>query len=101
MFLGIYELYLTSISTFNFEFLFPLAIGLLFGSIIFLTVFNYLFKHFKTYTYFGIIGLVVGSIFILYPGFKFNIEGLVSIFLLLLCFIFGLKISNLKNYNTK
>ena len=97
MFLGIYELYLTSISTLNFSFLVPLGIGIIIGSIIFLIVFNFLFKRFKSHTYFGIIGFVLGSIFILYPGFTFNNKGLISIILFVICLIVGLKLSNLKN----
>ena len=96
MFLGIYELYLASISSIHIQFLFPLGIGIAIGSIVFLFVLNLLFKYFKSYTYFGIIGLVIGSIFILYPGFTFNIQGLISILLLIIFFIVGLKLSNLQ-----
>ena len=96
MMLGIYQIYISAIASFNLSFLLPIGIGLVIGGIIFLCLINFLFKFVKSYTYFGIIGFIMGSVFILYPGFTFNIQGLISIILLISCFIFGLKITNLE-----
>ncbi len=96
MLLGLYEMYLSAISTINLSFLFPIGIGLLIGGIIFLCIINFLFKIAKSYTYFAIIGFILGSIFVIYPGFSFNIHGIVSIFLLIISFIIGLNLSGLE-----
>lgn len=96
MMLGLYELYLSAISTINLSILVPMAIGLLIGGLIFLCLINFLFKFAKSYTYFGIIGFILGSILVIYPGFTFDIHGLVSIFLLIISFISGLILSNLE-----
>ena len=65
------------------------------GGIIFLVLINFLFKIAKSYTYFAIIGFVLGSVFVIYPGFSFNTQGIISIVLLIASFIAGIKLSNL------
>ena len=95
--LGLYEMYLNAISTVNLTFLFPIGIGLIIGGIICLFIMNLLFKIAKSYTYFAIIGFILGSIFVIYPGFTFDLHGCISIVLLIICFMIGLKLSNLKN----
>ena len=94
--LGIYSSYLTAISTLNFSFLFPIGIGLVFGCIFFMYVINFLFSHFKTYTYFFILGFVVGSCFVIYPGFNFKIKYIVGILFGIGCFYFVKKIDRIK-----
>jgi len=93
MLLGLYQIYLSAIASLNLSFLLPIGIGLLIGGTLFLCLINFLFKFVKSYTYFGIIGFILGSIFVIYPGFTFDIRGLVSIILLILCFIIGLILS--------
>lgn len=96
MMLGLYEMYLNAISTVNLTFLFPIGIGLVIGGIICLCIMNLLFKIAKSYTYFAIIGFILGSIFVIYPGFTFDLHGCISIILLIISFIIGLKLSNLE-----
>ena len=94
MFLGIYEIYISAIASLNLSILIPIGIGFAIGGIIFLFLINFLFKIAKSYTYFAIIGFILGSIFVIYPGFGFNIEGVISIVLLIISFIVGIKLSN-------
>lgn len=93
MLLGLYQLYLSAIASLNLSFLFPIGIGLIIGGTIFLCLINFLFKFVKSYTYFGIIGFILGSIFVIYPGFSFDIHGVISIVLLIICFVIGLILS--------
>lgn len=88
MILGIYPMYLSAISTLNFSFLFPIGFGLIIGGIIFLLMIHFLFKYAKSHTYFGIIGFIIASIFVIYPGFSFDIQGIISLLLLIICFYF-------------
>ena len=83
MILGIYPMYLSAVSTLNINFLLPIGLGLLIGGIIFLTLIHFLFRFVKSYTYFGIIGFIVASVFVIYPGFTFDIQGFISILLLI------------------
>ena len=92
MLLGLYQIYLSAITSLNLSFLLPIGIGLIIGVTLFLCLINFLFKFVKSYTYFGIIGFILGSIFVIYPGFTFDIRGLISIILLILCFFIGIKL---------
>ncbi len=94
MLLGIYEIYLSAIASLNLSILIPIGIGFLIGGIIFLFLMNFLFKIAKSYTYFAIIGFILGSIFVVYPGFSFNLEGVISIILFAISFILAYKLSS-------
>lgn len=90
MSLGVYELYLGAVSGINFSILLPMMIGALIGSLLFLKLIQFLLNHYYTQTFYAIIGFVLGSVLILYPGFSFTLEGLISIVLLVLGFRIGL-----------
>ena len=89
MLLGIYDAYLISISTLYLPFLIPLGIGLILGSFFCMKLIKFIFDKFHSPTYFCIIGFTLGSIFILFPGFSFDIEGIIGI----ICCIFAFLIS--------
>lgn len=86
MLLGIYGVYLDSISYLYLPFLFPLGIGIFIGSICFMKIIKFLLDKFYPQTFFTIIGFTLGSVFILYPGFSFDLTGVLSILSLLLGF---------------
>ena len=92
MLLGVYETYLVAISSLNIQFLIPMGLGIILGGIIFLVLLQLLFKYVKQYTYCAILGFVIGSIFVVYPGFTFNSEGFISIILLCVCFLASWKL---------
>lgn len=86
MIMGIYDIYLVSISTLDFYVLIPMGIGLILGGYVFLNISKYCLTNFPTQTYYAILGFVLGSIPILYPGFQFDINGLFSIFIFFISF---------------
>lgn len=89
MILGTYETYLNAVSSVNILILIPMGIGLVLGGFIFLKITQYFFnKHFSQ-TYYTIIGFVLGSLLILYPGFEFNFTGLTSTIMFILCYFIG------------
>lgn len=85
MILGIYGIYLESISSLNLIVLIPMILGLLLGSIIWLKIIQILLSKFNSQTFFAIIGFVFGSIFIMYPGITVDFNGLSSLALFFLC----------------
>lgn len=85
MILGIYSIYLESISCLNLSILLPMGIGLILGSIIWLKIIQFLLSKFYTQTFYSIIGFVLGSIPILYPGMTFNFTGISSVLLFFIC----------------
>ena len=77
MLAGTYQVYLAGIANINLAILFPMGIGLIVGCILFLQIINFLFKHFKSHTYFAICGFTLGSVFVLLPEFGFDFMRLV------------------------
>lgn len=96
MSLGLYSTYLNAISSVNLHILLPLGIGILIGSLIFLKFIQFLLCNYHSQTFYAIIGFVLGSVLILYPGFSWNLEGLFSIFLFTISFWIGLKFEKLE-----
>ena len=85
MLLSVYDAYLLSVSTLYIPFLFPLAIGLLIGSICCMKIIKFLLDRFYTQTFFSIIGFTIGSIFVLLP----KIYSINDLILSLLCIFLG------------
>lgn len=77
--LGLYTTFTTAISTFNIPLLIPIALGVLIGIITMTKVIEALLNKFPQPTYFAICGLILGSIFSVYPGFTFGTMGIMSI----------------------
>lgn len=91
MLFGVYGCYLNSISNMYLSVLIPIFSGLLIGSIFCMKIIKYLFNNFYVQTFYSIIGFTLGSIFVLYPGISFDIQGIVSI----LCIFIGAVASSL------
>lgn len=89
MLIGVYDAYLASISSLYIPFLFPLGIGVFIGSFFFMKLTKFLLDNYYAQTFFSIIGFTIGSIFVLYPGFSFDINGIISI----VSVLFGICIS--------
>lgn len=88
---GIYDTYLASVSSLYFPVLIPLGIGLIIGGLLFLKLIQYFLNNYQVQTYYSIIGFVIGSVIIIYPGFYLDIEHIIGI----ICFFIGIKIANL------
>ena len=91
MLLGVYSLYLNSISTLSFNILIPIGIGLILGSFVFMKLIKILLDKFHNITFSGIIGFSIGSLFIIFPSFNSVIEFLIIIS----CILLGYTISSL------
>lgn len=96
MMLGVYSSYLAALSSLNFSVLIPLGVGLVLGSVIFMFIINFLFSYFKSYTYFLILGFVLGSVLVIFPGFSLSFENILGILLAGLCFFLTYKLGKLE-----
>ena len=85
--LGYYELMTISISKLNMVFIIPFAIGILVGIMAILKLIKYLLDNYYTRTYSCIVGFVVGSLLMVFPGLPTNIMGYV---ITIVCIIIGL-----------
>lgn len=95
MCLGVYTFYLNAISCMNIIILFPMGIGILLGSIVFLKLIQFMLNKYYTQTFYCIIGFILGSILVLYPGFNFGMDGILSIILFAISFFIALKFEKL------
>lgn len=97
MCLGVYNTYLASISNLYFPVLIPMGIGLILGGLLFLKAIQYLLRDYHIQTYYSIIGFVLGSVLIIYPGFTLDYSYITG----LICCALGFKLANLVKNGTK
>lgn len=88
MLLGVYDAYILSISSLYMPFLFPLAIGLILGSVFCMKTIKLLLDKFHAQTFYSIIGFTIGSIFVLYP----RLSSINDTILCILCIFLGVLI---------
>ncbi|WP_377327564.1 DUF368 domain-containing protein [Piscibacillus salipiscarius] len=88
--IGMYSTFTHALENFVFEPLIPLGLGIVFGLLIMSKVLNYLFNKFYYQTYALVIGLVIGSIFVVYPGYE---SDLMLNIMSLICLIIGLLVA--------
>lgn len=110
--LGIYEKLLNSILNFfkdiknNIKFLFPIGLGIICSSILFSKVLLYFFYNIPVPTKSLFIGLLLGSLFLLYKTetqnslSKFNSKKASSYFSFLICFFVGISLIYIENHFT-
>ena len=68
-----------------------LGIGVVIGILVFAKIMSWALKHHFANTMFIILGLIIGSIYQIFPGFEFNINGLGAIITLIIGFIISLR----------
>lgn len=85
MLLGVYSAYLTSVSSVYLPILVPMGIGLIIGSLIFMKITKVLLNKFYAQTFYTIIGFTLGSIFVIWPEFTFDLNDIISF----LCMMVG------------
>lgn len=93
---GMYDIYLNAIASFDLSILIPMGIGVFIGGIIVLKIIQVLFLKFNKCTYFCILGFVLGSLPVIYPGFSFDIHGVFSIIILFVGILISQFLSKIK-----
>lgn len=66
--IGVYPTVISAVSNFEFDVIIAIGTGMLVGIILMSKVIHYLFNHYRTGTFAAIIGMVIGSIFVIFPG---------------------------------
>lgn len=84
--MGLYTTIINAIAELNIPLLIPVAIGVAIGIIATTKAINTLLKRYPQTTYFAILGLVVGSIFTIFPGFGVGITAITAIVALIVGF---------------
>ena len=88
--LGYYELMTVSISKLNMIFIIPFAIGILVGIMAILKLIKYLLDKHYTRTYSCIVGFVVGSLLMVFPGLPVGVMGYI---ITVICIAIGIMLS--------
>lgn len=68
--LGVYSTAINALSTLNIPIVMAIGAGVIAGFIVSSKAIQYLLEHFTYVTYAAIIGLIVGSLFVVFPGFS-------------------------------
>ena len=89
MILGVYSIYLQSISTLYMPVLIPMGLGLIIGCLVCMKITKLLLERHYAPMFYSIIGFTLGSVFVLFPAVSNALEILICI----LCVILGLMIS--------
>lgn len=70
MYMGLYVPMLAALTSFNIPILFSMGLGaLLVGGVLFLIV-RQMFHQYSSYTYYVILGFLIGTIYLIFPGFS-------------------------------
>jgi len=93
MYLGAYEVVIAAISNFQIIVLFFIGIGFMLSILLFAKLISALFKKVYGYTYYAILGLVLGSIFSIFPGFEMTFEYFLNFLILAGCCMFSYSFS--------
>lgn len=92
IYLGAYETIIGAISditnfsnlAYNLSIIIPACIGFGLSILLFAKLISFLFKKAYGITYYAILGFVIGSIVMIFPGLRFDFTGILSILLLIL-----------------
>ena len=77
--LGLYDSIITAVTTFNIPVIAVVGIGVVFGFLLMTKIIETLFRKYPQAAYCAILGLVIGSVYTIYPGFSFSLQGVVSV----------------------
>ena len=81
MYIGAYQVVLDGIADIDFAVLIPVGIGFAVSIVLFAKLISLLFKRFYGYTYYTVLGFVLGSIIAIFPGIAFETKYMISILL--------------------
>ncbi len=82
--LGVYNPLLEAVGSLNIVVLIPVVIGAIVGIIGVAKIIDVLLNKWHSATYFAIIGFIIGTLPAIFPGFAFNIQGIISIIVLII-----------------
>ncbi len=85
--IGVYSTAINALSTLNLPIVLTIGAGVMVGFVVSSKVISYLLEHFTYVTYAAIIGLILGSLFVVFPGFASDMATLVTS---LITFVVGL-----------
>lgn len=95
MIIGVYNAVINAVSALDIVILIPFAIGMVVGIILISKLIKLLLEKWHGYTYYAILGFILGSIIFIYPGISFDMTGLASIIAFAIGAIISYKVGSL------
>lgn len=77
--MGLYDSIITAVTQFNIPILFVTAIGILVGFLTMTKIIDIFFKNYPQTAYAIILGLIIGSVYAIFPGITFSIMSILSL----------------------
>jgi putative membrane protein len=96
MYIGVYEMLLEGIVKMDLMIIVPVGIGFALSILLFAHLINYLFRIIYGYTYYSVLGFVIGSIFIIYPVVNLSIEFIFGVIYCILGALLSYNLSRMK-----
>jgi len=93
MYFGAYQIVLDGLADINLSVLVPVGAGFVISIVLFAKFISLLFKRAYGFTYYAVIGFVIGSIIAIFPGISFSTEYLISILLFIIGYIISFSLS--------
>lgn len=93
MYMGSYEIVISAISNIQIFTLFFLGSGFVLSVLLFAKIICILFERAYGITYYAILGLVLGSVVSIFPGFHLNVDYLLNIIIFLACCLLSYSLS--------
>lgn len=95
MYIGAYEIVISAISNIQIVMLFYLGIGFVLSVLLFARIISMLFEKAYGIVYYAILGLVLGSVISIFPGFSINLDYLLNLIILLACCMLSYSLTKL------
>lgn len=96
MYMGAYEIVISAISNIQIIIIIYLGVGFVISVLLFAKLISILFEKAYGYTYYSILGLVLGSIVSIFPGVDFTLDYLLNFIILLACWFLSYSLSKIK-----
>ena len=99
MYMGAYEIVIGAISNIQITLLIYLGIGFVLNVLLFARIISMLFERAYGITYYAILGLVLGSVISIFPGFHMTLDYLLNLILFLACCLISYSLSKMGKGN--
>jgi len=93
MYIGGYQVLLDAVSNINIAVLIPAGLGFILSVILFAKLISLLFKNAYGFTYYAVLGFVLGSILPIFPGIAFSLSYLICLLILITGFYLSFYLS--------
>ncbi|NLZ45274.1 MAG: DUF368 domain-containing protein [Clostridiales bacterium] len=83
--LGVYKELLNALTTFQYDIIIFLSIGFAITSMVFISIANFMFKKYRAYSYYSVIGFLLGSVVGVFPKLHSGYLLVLDVFVFLFC----------------